>query len=277
MYLDHIINLWMNMMNSGAPPPLVAKLVKIAQLAGKEILSVYAEDFAVRAKGDESPVTEADERAEKIILRELAIHFPGIPVVAEELAAAGQLPDIGNRFFLVDPLDGTKEFINRNGEFTVNIALIENEVSVMGVVYAPARPAMYWGQVGKGAGSATLGFADSISRVKWKKAKVRKIPEVGATVLASRSHRDEATEKYIQSIKMHKIIAAGSSLKFCRIAAGEADVYPRFGRTMEWDTAAGHAVLSAAGGFVRTVDGENLIYGKNALNFANPSFIASAT
>ncbi len=257
------------------PSPELFKLLRLAQLAAREIMAVYASDFAVATKADLSPVTEADALAEKVILKGLKEFWPDIPVLAEEAVAAGHVPEIGTRFFLVDPLDGTKEFLSRNGEFTVNIALIENGRSILGVVYAPATEHMFWGESGKGAGFATLRATDNLSTIKWKSIKVRKPSEDGLTVVASRSHMDEETKAYLAKLNVKSLTSAGSSLKFCLIAKAEADLYPRFGRTMEWDTAAGQAVLEAAGGKVCNVDGTPLIYGKANRGFDNPAFIAS--
>jgi 3'(2'), 5'-bisphosphate nucleotidase len=194
-------------------------------------------------------------------------------VISEEAASSGRIPHVANRFYLVDPLDGTKEFVSRNGEFTVNIARVENGLPVMGVVYAPAIKRLFWGEVGKGAAEGKI--ANDGSTV-WKKLLVRSCPRDGAIVVASRNHRDVATEDYLKTVKVAKLVSAGSSLKFCLIAAGEADLYPRFGRTMEWDTAAGHAVLLAAGGKVLNSDGQPLSYGKRERGYDNPGFIASA-
>ncbi|HUR42889.1 MAG TPA: 3'(2'),5'-bisphosphate nucleotidase CysQ, partial [Aestuariivirga sp.] len=211
-----------------------------------------------------SPVTEADEAAERIILAGLA--ELNVPVISEEAAAAGRIPAVAEHFFLVDPLDGTKEFISRNGEFTVNIAEIKQGVPVAGVVFAPARARIFWGELGKGAAQG----------LPWSSIHVRKASAEGAIVVASRSHRDAATDEYLSKIKVKSLCSAGSSLKFCLIAAGEADLYPRFGRTMEWDTAAGQAILLSAGGKVLTTEGIPLSYGKRDQGFANPAFIASA-
>lgn len=235
-------------------------------------MSVYASDFAVRAKSDLSPVTEADEAAERIILAGLAEADPKTPVISEEAYSAGKREPAGERFYLVDPLDGTREFLSRNGEFTVNIGLIEKGEPVAGVVFAPALSFIYAALVGHGVWKAqTLeGTAEN-----WTRIVSRVIPSEGPTVIASRSHRDPETEKFLKKIKPKHLISAGSSLKFCRIAEGSADIYPRFGRTMEWDTAAGHAVLLAAGGKVLMEDGNPLGYGKVERGFDNPAFIAS--
>jgi 3'(2'), 5'-bisphosphate nucleotidase len=263
-------------MTTVMPSADLSKLLRLAQLAAREIMAVYASDFAVRAKADLSPVTEADAMAEKVILKGLKELWPDVPVLAEEAAAGGDVPDVGARFFLVDPLDGTKEFLSRNGEFTVNIALIENGRPVMGVVYAPATEQMFWGETAKGAGFAKLSAGDSLANVKWMALHVRKTPVEGLTVVASRSHMDANTTAYLESCKVKSLTSAGSSLKFCLVAKGEADLYPRFGRTMEWDTGAGQAVLEAAGGKVCNVDGTPLRYGKAERGFDNPAFIAGS-
>lgn len=249
---------------------LLATLRLIAERAGKAILAYYVEeeDIEVRRKADASPVTDADEAAEAIILEALALLTPDIPVVAEEAMAAGHEPDVtGGRFWLVDPLDGTKEFLSRNGEFTVNIALIEGGRPVAGVVHAPAL-AMTW--VGGGAGTAEFSQTDHPAMPIHSRA----IPEDGAVVVASRRHGDPAKRAALRArYRVKEEVSAGSSVKFCLVASGKADLYPRFGRTMEWDTAAGHAVLLAAGGaVVRADDGQPLTYGKPG--FENPDFIA---
>ncbi|MBI1182604.1 MAG: 3'(2'),5'-bisphosphate nucleotidase CysQ [Alphaproteobacteria bacterium] len=249
---------------------LCDQIEAIARDAGKAILAIYNTDFDVRRKEDASPVTEADEKAEAVILEGLARVAQGIPVVAEESVAAGHIPDIsGGRFWLVDPLDGTKEFVNRNGEFTVNIALVEDGEPVLGVVYAPATGRMFCG-TGATARTATRGADGTFPAAAPIAA--RMAPADGLTVVASRSHRDYKTEEFLKDYPVKELKAAGSSLKLCLVAAGEADMYPRLGRTMEWDIAAGHAVLRAAGGSVTTVDGGPFRYGKPG--FENPFFIA---
>ncbi|MCE9524217.1 MAG: 3'(2'),5'-bisphosphate nucleotidase CysQ [Alphaproteobacteria bacterium] len=252
---------------------LLAQLVEIAAEAGALIMDHYAAGTDHRQKADKSPVTIADEEAEKLIIARLNAVAPGVPVVAEESAAAGLLPDIdGGVFFLVDPLDGTKEFISRNGEFTVNIALIEHGRPVAGVVFAPAIDRMFWGtgtQAFERRGK-TGQAAPAVKRIE-----TRRPPDEGMTAIASRSHRDRFTEEFLALYPISNLVTAGSSLKFCVIAAGEADIYPRHGTTMEWDTAAGHAVLLAAGGAVTRLDGKTpLTYGNAAEKFTNPSFVA---
>ena len=255
------------------PSALMQSLIDLSVTAGKEIMAIYATDFSAKAKGDLTPVTEADEAAERIILSGLAKIDGAIPVISEEAASAGRIPEVAAKFFLVDPLDGTKEFISKNGEFTVNIALVENSVPVAGVVYAPALKRIFWGEKGVGAAQGQI---DAGLDPAWTRLSVRRSPADGVTVVASRSHRDSATEDYLKTVKVKSLCSAGSSLKFCLIAAAEADLYPRFGRTMEWDTAAGHAILLAAGGKVMTVEGPVLAYGKRARGYDNPGFIASA-
>lgn len=243
-------------------------LRSIARKAGDAIMAIYATDFEARTKDDASPVTDADVAAEAIITPALLELLPDVPVVAEEAASEGKTPDVsGGRFWLVDPLDGTKEFLNRNGEFTVNIALIENNVPRLGVVYAPAIDTLY-------AGSADTGADRSIGDAEPQSIQVRDIPEEGLTIVASRRHGDpELLDSFLGGRAVKETRNAGSSLKFCLVAAGEADLYPRFGRTMEWDVAAGHAVLAAAGGRVLTDTGAPFTYAKNAI-FENPHFVA---
>ena len=259
---------------------LAKALMGLAVRAGAYIMTVYESDFAVTQKSDESPVTAADEGAEKLILAGLHELAPAIPVISEEAASQGHLPAIAKRFFLVDPLDGTKEFISRNGEFTVNIALIENGVPVIGVVYAPALARLFYG-FGKNQAFEVNAAPDDIrkdeviEKAKPKKIAARVAQADGLVVVASRSHRDSQTDDYLKSFTVKEFKSAGSSLKFCLVATGEADFYPRLGRTMEWDTAAGHAVLSAAGGEVTTLAGAPFIYGKVQDGFANPFFIAT--
>ncbi len=245
---------------------LSKRLVEIADLAGQAILEIYNSEITVREKSDSSPVTDADEKAEKVILAGLAKHAPDIPVVAEESVAAGTIPDVSaGVFFLVDPLDGTKEFISRNGEFTVNIALIEQAVPTVGVVHLPALGETYWSTGDGSSWRVKDGGAAEQIRCKAPNSE-------GLTVVASRSHRDSKTDDYLAQYKVKELISAGSSLKLCRVAEGSADMYPRLGRTMEWDIAAGHAVLLGAGGTLTTVEGKRLNYGKDG--FDNPHFVA---
>lgn len=228
-------------------------------------MSVYQREFTVIEKADASPVTEADCMAEALIVPALQALLPDVVVVAEEAVSAGKIPKIGERFWLVDPLDGTKEFISRNGEFTVNVALIENGLPVLGVVLAPAIGCLFAGVVGQGAF-----VVDSCGR---REISCRFCDDDGLIVVASRSHGDaEALGKFLAGSKIRELRTAGSSLKLCLVASGEADVYPRLGRTMEWDIAAGQAVLMAAGGSVEDLKGGALRYGKPG--FENSHFVA---
>lgn len=251
------------------PTSLCPIVADAARAAGEAIMAVYSRDFDARQKEDSSPVTDADEAAEAVILAALRACDPATPVVAEESVArdgvpASALTAEGSRFWLVDPLDGTREFISRNGEFTVNIALVEDGAPVLGVVYLPAQDLLYAGIPGLGAERTAAGRREAI--------RVRQADPKGLDVLASRSHRDAETEAFLQRLHVRQLVAAGSSLKFCRVAEGAADLYPRFGPTMEWDTAAGHAVLAAAGGSVTLLDGAPFRYGKPG--FRNGGFLA---
>lgn len=249
-----------------APASLLPALEDLARLAGAAIMEIYATDFAVVRKGDDSPVTEADQKAEALILPGLRALTPNIPIVAEEEAAAGRIPQVGDTFWLVDPLDGTKEFIKKNGEFTVNMGLIAHGVPVAGVVFAPALGVLW-----SGAGDQAF-RQDAQGR---RAIACRAVPAMGAVVLDSRSHRDSTRlTQFLSTLVEPRIENAGSSLKFCKVADASADFYPRFGPTCEWDVAAGHAVLAAAGGEVVTLDGRPLAYGKP--KFLNSDFVARA-
>jgi len=247
---------------------LIDTMIAAAIVAGEVICEVYEREIVAGIKGDGTPVTEADGRAEAVIIEHLKP--TGIPVLAEESASAGRIPELGDRFFVVDPLDGTKEFIKRNGEFTVNIALCEGGKPVAGVVLVPPTGAIYWGspegafeaQVTDGAvGPPTPLAVDFSEPLK---------------IVASRSHGHAALEGLMRSFGITDNVSVGSSLKFCLVARGVAQLYPRFTPTMEWDTAAGQAVLEAAGGVVLTLDGKPLRYGKTETTFLNPFFIAAA-
>ena len=244
---------------------LLDRVIGIAYDAGTAVMDVYRTDFGVLDKADASPVTAADTRAEAIIVAALRALTPDVPIVAEEAIAAGDMPRVGMSFWLVDPLDGTKEFIGRNGEFTVNIAMVHEGMPVLGVVLAPALGRLFAGATGLGAF-----VEDGAGR---RAIHCRVIPDAGLTVVASRSHGDSGKlDAFLAGSKVAALGNAGSSLKLCMVAAGEADLYPRFGRTMEWDIAAGHAVLLAAGGSVADIAGSPLRYGK--AGFDNPHFIA---
>jgi len=243
--------------------------------AGRAIMAVYGrEDLGTRAKADSSPVTEADLAADRLIGDGLAQAFPEIPAVTEEGAESHRHTG-ERRFFLVDPLDGTREFVQRRGEFTVNIALIEDGVPVMGVVYAPAVGRIFRTRAAGGAVEKAVGPDGAPVPGSLRQIRVAAPDNASLTVVASKSHRDQATDDYIARYQVADFRSGGSSLKFCLIAAGEADLYPRLGRTMEWDTAAGHAVLRAAGGTVLRLDDHRpLTYGKPG--FENPFFLALA-
>ncbi|PHP64666.1 3'(2'),5'-bisphosphate nucleotidase [Zhengella mangrovi] len=247
----------------------------LALAAGREIMTVRAGGVTAETKSDLSPVTEADRRAEAVILAGLGRSFPGIPVIAEEEVAAGRVPDIGDAaFILVDPLDGTREFVSGKDDFTVNIALVVNGYPAVGVVYAPAHGRLWTGRPGQAetvevegerlSGRRTVSGGSCPARVR---------------IVASASHRTSETDAFIARLPDYELIAFGSSLKFCLLAEGIADIYPRFGRTMEWDTAAGDAVLRAAGGVTFRMDGHVLSYGKFGQRFSkdfeNPFFAAS--
>ncbi|MET3591280.1 3'(2'), 5'-bisphosphate nucleotidase [Mesorhizobium shonense] len=249
---------------------------RLALDAGREVMRVFHEGCAVDKKSDSSPVTEADRESEKIILAGLRSAYPDIPCVAEEEVAAGiATPDLDGAFFLVDPLDGTKEFVNRRTDFTVNIALVRHGVPEVGVVFAPCTGRFFSGRPGK----AEAIEVDGDYRIVGRRPIAVRAGGTPLAVVASRSHNTPETDAFIRDLGAAEIVSIGSSLKFCLLAAAEADVYPRFGRTMEWDTAAGDAVLRAAGGMTRTLDGEPLVYGKrnqaSDTDFANPHFIAT--
>ena len=245
---------------------LLDDIAEAAREAGEAILDVVRRGFEVEAKRDSSPVTEADRAAELIILAALARAAPGIPVIAEEEVAAGRIPAHDHTYFLVDPLDGTKEFVRGGDDYTVNIGLIEQGIPKLGVVFAPATERLHCGLVGTGA------WHDGGSG----RQPIRTRPRGDQlTAVASRSHLNQATIDYLEAaVGTCGYVAVGSSLKFCIVAEGSADIYPRASPTSEWDTAAGHAVLLAAGGLVDGPDGMPLSYGKAA--FLNRAFVATS-
>lgn len=258
-------------------PQLLDVMEKAALAAGRRIMHFYDNGCAVTVKADASPVTEADQAAEQIIVAALQAAAADCLVVAEEAVAAGGIPSVGAApFFLVDPLDGTREFIQRNGDFTVNIALVVNAKPVLGIVYAPARNLLFLG----GPDGALRARTDAAHQIiEREPIHVRPLP-AEPVIACSRSHDSEATRAYLATHGFNKRISIGSSLKFCLIACGEADIYPRFGPTMEWDTAAGDAILAAAGGATLGCDGRPLRYGNingAALPFGSPDFIASGS
>jgi 3'(2'), 5'-bisphosphate nucleotidase len=252
---------------------LAATIRRLALEAGDRILEVYrAPDFEVRAKGDASPVTEADEAADRLISAGLRAAFPDLPLITEEQAASHALT--ARTFLIVDPLDGTKEFIQRRGDFTVNIAYVEDGVPLRGVVYAPAQGRLFYTLADGTSVEETGDFAKEAPGPVTP-IRVTKPDNSALMVVASKSHRDQATDDYIAGYAVRDMTSAGSSLKFCLVATGEADLYPRLGRTMEWDTAAGDAVLRGAGGITRRFDDKSpLTYGKPGWD--NPHFIAHA-
>ncbi len=242
---------------------ILEDVVSVARAAGQEVLAVHGRGCTAEIKGDGSPVTEADRRAQELICEALPRLQAGVPIVAEEHGRGQDRPPAGE-FWLVDPLDGTKEFLGGHGEFTVNIALVRDRVPVLGVVLAPALDRVY---------AAAEGEAWVEDRDGRRRLAVRRVPQEGLTVVSSRSHgAPDALARFIAGHRVAGSSTAGSSLKFCLVAAGQADVYPRFGRTMEWDTAAGDAVLRCAGGRVMDLERRPLLYGKPG--FENPHFIA---
>ncbi|MEH6721819.1 MAG: 3'(2'),5'-bisphosphate nucleotidase CysQ [Aurantimonas endophytica] len=255
---------------------ILAELTAIALKGGEEIMAIYAISFETQEKADTSPVTEADLRCEAAMMPLLEKLAPDVVIVAEEAVSAGHVPEEASRLFLVDPLDGTKEFVGRNGDFTVNIALVEDSIPIAGVVYAPALGKLWAGSASEGAFKADvvggkLGERQTISACKAPQRLV---------AVGSRSHGSAETKQWLKRYEVESFVSRGSSLKFCLLAEGEASIYPRLGRTMEWDTAAGDAVLRAAGGTVTTLDGVPLRYGKRRqtsdVDFANPHFVAFA-
>jgi len=251
---------------------LLHEIGALARDAAAAIMKVYALPFDVTHKDDKSPVTEADHAAEAIILKGLKSLTPDLPVIAEEEMAAGREPDTkAGVFWLVDPLDGTKEFVKKNGEFTVNIALVANQRPVLGAVLQPAKDLLWRGlNIGERPYAECLRDGRAAQRIA-----TRPPSQDGIVVFASRTHgsyHDPELEGFLERFKIAERRQAGSSLKFCLVASGEADLYPRFGPTMEWDTAAGQAVLEAAGGKLTTLDGAPFRYGKPG--FRNGNFVA---
>jgi 3'(2'), 5'-bisphosphate nucleotidase len=243
-----------------------AKICQIARDAGAAIMEIYAGEFNIELKGDDSPLTCADRASHRVIVAGLSAATPEIPVLSEEGRDIPYAERASwSRFWLVDPLDGTKEFIKRNGEFTVNIALVEEGRAVAGVVYVPAQQSLYYGCIGAGCWKGVAG--GDLVPIKVRTAD----HNAGLTVVMSRSHPSPELQQYLHKITVAEALPVGSSLKLCVVAEGKADLYPRLGPTMEWDTAAGHAVVEAAGGSVRQLDGTPLLYNKESL--LNPHFI----
>jgi 3'(2'), 5'-bisphosphate nucleotidase len=254
---------------------LLEIIIVAALEAGRAAHEFFKGDLKLAHKKDDSPVTAADHASEAIILRCLRATVPDIPIIAEEEVAAGRVPAIGATFFLVDPLDGTREFIAGRDEFTVNIALVRARAPVLGVVYAPATGELFAGDVAAAQAFSAAASHHNIKSGARRMIHVRPAPAKGLTVVGSRSHANPKMRAYLNAYPVADVVAIGSSLKFCLLASGDADLYPRLGTTMEWDTAAGHAVLTAAGGVVSTADGSPLLYGKRG--FSNPWFVASGS
>lgn len=253
---------------------LAAALYPAVLAAGAAIMSHYDAGTAIETKGDGSPVSDADRDAEAILLAALAKIAPGVPVVAEEAASAGLVVHTGDTFFLVDPLDGTREFAARRPEFTVNVALVRNGVPVFGVIYAPALGQLFWT---RGGSAFKADFPASppqqLAALDAQRLETAPAHDGPQTIVASRSHGSDDLEAWLQTIDAGTRVNIGSSLKFCLVAEGKADLYPRFGPTMEWDTAAGHAIACAAGGSVTRTDGSPFTYGKSEAGYRNPGFI----
>ncbi len=273
MQVGAMTNAVASALSAGERDSIAETFGRIALDAGRDVMAVYAAGCTAREKADSSPVTEADERAEAIILAALAKELPGMPVIAEESVARGGAPSCGARFILVDPLDGTREFLAQNGEFTVNIALIDSGAPVAGAVYAPALSKLYLGGASASLCTAAPG-GDLPAAANRRRIEARAPGVEGLVALCSRSHGDPQTEAFLAGLKIADRVNAGSSLKFCLIAEGLADVYPRFGPTMEWDIAAGEAVLRAAGGRVVDATGVPMRYGKAENAFRNGPFVA---
>jgi 3'(2'), 5'-bisphosphate nucleotidase len=256
---------------------LAEALVDPALAAARVQMAYFAAGVAVERKADHSPVTAADRQSEEIILEALARLEPGVPAIAEEAVTAGRIPDIGSAFFLVDPLDGTNGFIKGRTAFTINIALVEDRLPVFGLVYAPALADFYVTLGPHAAANARLepeATVHDLSGAGLIPIRTR-VPDPNALLaLVSQSHLTRATERFLDGYNVIERRALASSLKFGLIARGEADLYPRVGPTSEWDTAAGHAVLAAAGGTVTTLDGAPLLYGNAERRFVNPDFVA---
>ncbi len=248
-------------------------MIAAALEAGAAAHRYFRGELQLAHKQDNTPVTAADHAAEAIILEQLGKHFGEIPIIAEEEVAAGRVPTIGDTFFLVDPLDGTREFVAGRPEYTVNIALVRGGTPRLGVVYAPATRLLYAGDAERTQAFRAKLAPDADDAPERLPVRVRRVPARGLTVVASRSHGNPKLHAYLADYQVADTVSIGSSLKFCLVASGEADLYPRLGTTMEWDTAAGHAVLLGAGGIVVDAVGRALRYGKPA--FTNPWFIAT--
>ena len=262
---------------------LVTRLLPAVMEAGRLQIALQHGGLSVSNKSDCSPVTEADQRSEAILIGAIHAAIPGVPVVAEEEVAAGRIPTLGERFFLVDPLDGTREYVGMRPEFTVNVALVENGRPVMGIILAPALGEIFATRVDGGAAWArSARLAEPLPPLaEWPRLATRPAPAGGLVAVGSRSHASKAETSaeaprppLLAGIAIAERRRVGSSLKFCQIARGDADIYVRLGPTSEWDTAAGQAILEAAGGAVTTLGGEPLRYGGAGNRFLNPHFVA---
>jgi len=247
---------------------LVEQLIELSKEAGKAILEVYNTNFDYQLKEDLSPLTRADTLSNNIICERLKALTPETPILSEENSDIPfNVRSQWNQYWLVDPLDGTKEFINKNGEFTVNIALIERSTPILGIIHIPVSNETYWGSVNNGS-------FFSKSNSKPIKINVSENPESPVRILISKSHQSNSLKKLLAIIDDYKVINKGSSLKFCLVASGKADVYLRLGPTSEWDTAAGEAIVKYAGGYILTADGKMMSYNQKD-NLLNPDFIVS--
>ena len=245
---------------------LIEQLIEISKEAGEAILKVYNADFDYQIKEDLSPLTKADILSHKIICERLKVLTPDIPILSEENSDIPfNIKSLWKQYWLVDPLDGTKEFINRNGEFTVNIALINNNEPVFGVIYIPTHNRLFWGSRNHGSYEINNDIGEKKIHVSDKDLK---------KIVCSRSHSNPEFNNFLDKLDTYKTMKIGSSLKFCLIANGEIDIYPRLGPTSEWDIAAGEAILRSAGGCIIDLEGKNIIYNKK--NIINPSFIAAS-
>lgn len=255
--------------------PALSDLIQLALDAGREIMAVKDAGFEAIDKADGSPVTIADQRAEAVIEAGLAKLSPGLPMLGEEATSEGRIPELGRHFYCVDPIDGTRDFVEgATGEFTVNIALIEDRLPTMGVVLAPATGALYAGEPGRAfKAQADARKAKLVSELK--PISVRR-DGVWRVIASRRSGKNSATDKFQDALGEHVRLQSSSSIKFCKLAEGEADIYPRFGDVCEWDAAAGHAVLLAAGGGIMQANGEPLLYANTANKFLVNGFVAYA-
>lgn len=252
--------------------PALDDLIQLALDAGREVMAVKDQGFTAQDKADGSPVTIADQRAEAVIEAGLAKLAPGVPMLGEEAVSDGRIPSLGARFFCVDPIDGTRDFVEgETGEFTVNIALIEDGLPIMGVVLAPATGALYAGEPGRAlkaeADARAAKLITALAPIRTRRAGAWRV------IASRRSGKNSKTDKFCEALGGERL-SSSSSIKFCRLAEGDADIYPRFGDVSEWDAAAGHAVLRAAGGGIITLAGAPLTYGSAATKFLVSGFIA---